>query len=48
MLSEQDAVAGVRYDQVAAFENVLRVLPETKTIAIIIGTSPLSDFGLAR
>jgi signal transduction histidine kinase len=37
-------VAGVRYDQVAAFENVLRVLPETKTIAIIIGTSPPERF----
>jgi signal transduction histidine kinase len=44
MLSEQDAVAGVRYDQVAAFENVLRVLPETKTIAIILGTSPPERF----
>src|SRR3954447_2241880 len=32
MLSEQDAVAGVRYDEVAAIENVLRLLPETKTI----------------
>ena len=44
MLSEQDAVAGVRYDQVAAIENVLRLLPETKTIAIIIGNSPGERF----
>ena len=44
MLSEQDAVAGVRYDQVAAFENVLRLLPETKAIAIIIGNSPGERF----
>ena len=35
MLSEQDAVVGVRFDQVALFENILRLLPETKTIAII-------------
>ena len=44
MLSEQDAVAGVRYDQVALFENILRLLPETKTIAIIIGNSPDERF----
>jgi signal transduction histidine kinase len=44
MLSEQDAVAGVRYDLAAAFENVLRLLPETKTIAIVIGNSPPERF----
>src|SRR3954454_13526945 len=44
MLSERDALAGVRYDQVAAFENVLRLLPETKTIAIILGNSPGERF----
>jgi signal transduction histidine kinase len=44
MLSERDAVAGVRYDQAAAFENVLRLLPETKAIAIIIGNSPPERF----
>ena len=44
MLSEQDAVAGVRFDQVALVENILRLLPETKTIAIIIGNSPAERF----
>ena len=44
MLSEQDAMAGVRYDQVAAVENILRLLPETKAIAIIIGNSPPERF----
>ena len=44
MLSEQDAVAGVRYDQVAAIENILRLLPETKAIAIILGMSPGERF----
>jgi len=43
-LSKQDAVAGVRYDQVAAVENILRLLPETKTIAIVIGNSPPERF----
>ena len=44
MLSEQDAVAGVRYDQVAVIENILRLLPETKAIAIIIGNSPIERY----
>ena len=48
MLSEQDAVVGVRVDHVVLFENILRLLPETKTIAMMIGNSPLSDFGLTR
>ena len=44
MLSEQDAVAAVRYDQVAVIENILRLLPETKAIAMIIGNSPSERF----
>src|SRR6478735_5229220 len=39
MLSEQDAVTAVRFDQVAAVENILRLLPDTKTVAIILGNS---------
>jgi ABC-type uncharacterized transport system substrate-binding protein len=46
LLSELDTVVGVRFDQVALFENILRLLPKTKVIAIIIGNSPMSDFGL--
>jgi ABC-type uncharacterized transport system substrate-binding protein len=44
MLSEQDAVVGVQFDQVALIENILRLLPETKAIAIIIGNSPNERF----
>jgi signal transduction histidine kinase len=44
MLSEQDAVVGVRYDQFALVENILRLLPETKAIAMIIGNSPAERF----
>ena len=43
-LSGRDAVAGIRYDQVAAIENILRLLPETKAIAIIVGNSPPERF----
>ncbi len=40
MLSEQDTVVGLRNDHVAYVENILRLLPQTKTIAMIIGNSP--------
>jgi signal transduction histidine kinase len=44
MLSKQDAVAAVRADYVALFGNILRLLPETKAIVIIIGKSPNERF----
>ena len=44
MLSEQDAVVGVEFDPVVLFENILRLLPETTTIAVIIGNSPPERF----
>jgi signal transduction histidine kinase len=44
MLSDRDAVVAVRVDQVALFENILRLLPETKAIAIITGNSPNERF----
>ena len=40
MLSDQDAVVAVRFDEVVLVENILRLLPQTKTIAFIIGSSP--------
>ena len=44
MLSEQDAVAAVRFDQVALVDNILRLLPKTKAIAFILGNSPGERF----
>jgi hypothetical protein len=44
MLTERDAVVGVRFDQVALAENILRLLPQTKAIAVIIGNSPNERF----
>ena len=44
MLSEQDAVVGLRTDYVVLFENILRLLPETKAIVIIVGNSPNERF----
>jgi len=43
-LSEQDAVVGLRTDYVVLFENILRLLPGTKAIAIIVGNSPNERF----
>ena len=43
-LSEQDAVVGLRTDYVVLFENILRLLPDTKAIAIIVGKSPNERF----
>jgi len=48
MLSEQDATVAVRFDQVALVENILRLLPETKAIAIIIGNSPNERFWIGE
>jgi signal transduction histidine kinase len=48
MLSEQDAVVGVRFDQVALVENIFQLLPETKAIAIIIGNSPNERFWIGE
>ena len=44
MLSGRDVVVGVQVDQVALVENILRLLPGTKTIAMIVGNSPNERF----
>ena len=45
-LTENDVVVPVRNDFVAVFDNILQVLPDTKTIAVVIGASPLEKFWL--
>jgi hypothetical protein len=42
-LTENDTVVAVAHDFPAAFENILRVLPLTKTIAIVNGASSTGD-----
>ena len=44
MLSGQDAVVAVRIDHAALIKNILRLLPDTKAIAIIVGNSPNERF----
>jgi signal transduction histidine kinase len=43
-LTDKDVVVSVRNDFVAAFENILQVKPDTKTVAVVIGASPLEKF----
>jgi signal transduction histidine kinase len=47
-LTEYDTVVAVAHDFPAAFESILRVLPLTKTIAIVNGTSPNEKFWLGE
>ena len=47
MLSGQDAVVAVRLDEVAVVENILRLLPKTKAIVVIIGDSPAERLWVA-
>jgi signal transduction histidine kinase len=46
MLTENDAVAGVAANFPAVIENILRVLPDTKTIAVVMGDSPNERYWL--
>lgn len=43
-LTDNDVVVSVRNDFMASFENILHVLPDTKTVAIVVGASPLEKF----
>ena len=47
-LTDDDTVVAVAHDFPASFENILRVLPRTKTIAIVNGTSPNETFWLGE
>lgn len=45
-LTENDTVVAVAADFPAIIENILRVLPDTKTVAVVIGDSPNERFWL--
>ena len=44
ILTANDAVVPLRINYVAAMENILRVLPDTKNVAVVVGTSPIEQF----
>jgi signal transduction histidine kinase len=43
-LTEYDAVVAVRINYLAAVENILRVLPDTNNVMVVVGTSPIEKF----
>ncbi|MGY8630890.1 HAMP domain-containing sensor histidine kinase [Bradyrhizobium sp. 14AA] len=43
-LTDNDVVVAIHNDFMAAFGNILQLLPDTRTIAIVIGASPLERF----
>lgn len=45
-LTENDTVVAVKHDLPAVIENILRVLPDTRTVMVVNGTSPLEKFWL--
>jgi signal transduction histidine kinase len=43
-LSANDVVVAVRINYLAAVENILQVLPQTKDVMVVVGTSPIEKF----
>jgi signal transduction histidine kinase len=43
-LTANDAVVPLRINYLSAFENILRVLPDTKDVIVVVGTSPIEKF----
>jgi signal transduction histidine kinase/ABC-type uncharacterized transport system substrate-binding protein len=44
VLTPNDAVVAVRIDYLDAVKNILQVLPDTKKVVVIVGTSPIEKF----
>ena len=43
-LTANDAVVAVEINYLAAMENILRVLPDTKNVMVVVGASPIERF----
>ena len=43
-ITPNDAVVAVQINYFAAIENILRVLPDTKNVIVVVGTSPIEKF----
>jgi len=44
LLTPSDAVVAVRIDYLEAMKNILQVLPDTRNIVVVVGTSPIEKF----
>jgi signal transduction histidine kinase len=43
-LTANDTVVALRINYLAAIENILQVLPDTKNVTVVVGTSPIERF----
>ena len=43
-LTANDAVVAVRINYLSAFKNILKVLPDTKDVVVVVGISPIEKF----
>ena len=43
-LTANDVAVAVNINYLSAFENILRVLPDTKDVIVVVGTSPIEKF----
>ena len=43
-LTENDVAVAVNINYLSAFENILQVLPDTKNVIVVVGTSPVEKF----
>ena len=43
-LTANDAVVALRINYLSAFENILQVLPDTKDVIVVVGSSPIEKF----
>jgi signal transduction histidine kinase len=43
-LTANDAVVALRINYLSAFENILQVLPDTKDVVVVVGSSPIEKF----
>jgi PAS domain S-box-containing protein len=46
VLTNNDAVVAVTHDPLQMIENILQLLPDTSTVVVVIGASPLEQFWL--
>jgi signal transduction histidine kinase len=44
VLTENDAVVAVAIDYAGAIANILRVLPDTNHVAVVVGSSPIEEY----
>jgi hypothetical protein len=47
-LTENDVVVAVSINYFAAFQNILQVLPDTKKVMVVVGTSPIEKFWMEQ